>query len=67
MSIERYQGLLAAELLYARPWDSETARNTAIQSWLIHYNYHRPHTAIGDAPPAPRLPTGVTNIMPGNS
>ncbi|RRR20924.1 IS481 family transposase, partial [Brachybacterium saurashtrense] len=31
--------------------------------WLHHYNYHRPHTACGDQPPASRLHTGVDNVM----
>ncbi|MDU4680654.1 MAG: IS481 family transposase, partial [Cutibacterium avidum] len=31
--------------------------------WNIHYNYHRPHTACRDQPPATRLPEGVTNVM----
>jgi transposase InsO family protein len=62
-SIERYQRTLAAELLYARPWNSEGQRSEAIRTWLIHYNYHRPHTAAGHQPPASRLNTGVTNVM----
>ncbi|MFF0493786.1 IS481 family transposase, partial [Nocardia sp. NPDC004068] len=27
-----------------------------------HYNYHRPHSAAGNQPPASRLCTGVTNV-----
>jgi len=50
-------------LLYARPWTSEAERSDAIGTWLIHYNYHRPHTAARDQPPASRLKTGVTNLM----
>jgi transposase InsO family protein len=61
--VERYQRTLAAELLYARPWDSEAQRSEAISTWLVHYNYHRPHTAAGDQPPASRVKTGVTNVM----
>lgn len=61
--VERYQRTLASELLYARPWESEQQRNDAISTWLIHYTYHRPHTATRDQPPASRLETGVTNVM----
>lgn len=61
--VERYQRILAEELLYARAYNSETEREQAIQRWLVHYNYHRPHTAAGNQPPAARLPTGVTNVM----
>ena len=48
--VERYQRTLAMELLYARPWTSEQERAEAIGTWLIHYNYPRPHTAAGDQP-----------------
>ena len=59
--VERYQRILAEELLYARPFTSEADRARAIEVWNIHYNYHRPHTAAGDQPPAHRL-DGVTNV-----
>lgn len=61
--VERYNRILAEELLYARPYLSETERNQAVAIWNIHYNYHRPHTACGDQPPASRLHTGVDNVM----
>ena len=52
-----------AELAYARPWTSEAQRADYLQRWLIHYNYHRAHTAIGNQPPAALAPTTVTNVM----
>jgi transposase InsO family protein len=61
--VERYQRILAEELLYAHAYQSETDRSTALAKWLVHYNYHRPHTTAGNQPPASRLPTGVTNVM----
>ena len=61
--VERYQRVLAEELLYARTFTSEDQRAEAITQWNIHYNYHRPHTATGDQPPASRLRHGVTNVM----
>ncbi|WIX76837.1 IS481 family transposase [Amycolatopsis carbonis] len=61
--IERYNRILAEEFLYAHAWTSEHHRTTALAVWNIHYNYHRPHTAAGDQPPATRLDTGVTNVM----
>ena len=45
--VERYNRTLAEELLYARIWTSEAERAAAIQVWNLHYNYHRPHTAVG--------------------
>ncbi|MGP5268716.1 IS481 family transposase [Brachybacterium alimentarium] len=61
--IERYQRILADECLYARPYASENERREAIAVWVHHYDYHRPHTACGDQPPASRLHTGVDNVM----
>ena len=61
--IERYQRILTDECLYARAYDSEDERRDAIGVWNHHYNYHRPHTACGDQPPASRLHTGVDNVM----
>jgi transposase InsO family protein len=64
--VERYQRILAEELLYARQYLSEEQRSAAIAVWNIHYNYHRPHSAAGGLPPATRLTTGVTNLQPSS-
>lgn len=61
--IERYLRTLAEEVLYARPYDSEDERSAAIGVWNIHYNDHRPHSAVGGQPPATRLRTSVTNVQ----
>ncbi|WP_462417904.1 IS481 family transposase [Kytococcus sp. Marseille-QA3725] len=61
--VERYQRLLADECLYARPYASESDRSRAITIWVNHYNYHRPHTACHDQPPATRTPKRVNNVM----
>ncbi len=65
--VERYQRILAEELLYAREFDSEDARTSAIAVWNIHFNYHRPHSGAGGRPPASRLRDGVTNVQPSYS
>jgi len=65
--IERHNRTLAEELLYARVWTCEAERAAAIQTWDIHYNFHRAHTAIGDRPPASRCYAGVTNVMSQNT
>ena len=65
--VERYHRILAEEFLYARVWTSETQRAQAIPTWNVHYNYHRPHTAAGNQPPAQRLHAGVTNVMTNNN
>lgn len=65
--VERYQRILAEEVLYAREYGNENERSAAIATWNIHYNYHRPHNAAGGRPPASRLHTGVTNVRPSYS
>lgn len=60
--VERYNRILAEELLYAREWTSEQYRSHALGIWNIHYNYHRPHSAAGNRPSASRLHAGVTNV-----
>lgn len=40
--VERYNRILAEELLYARTWTSERQRSDAVAVWNVHYNYHRP-------------------------
>lgn len=49
--VERYQRILAEEFLYARTWTSEAERANALKTWNLHYNYHRPHTAVGNQHP----------------
>ena len=65
--VERYNRILSEEFLYARDWTSESERAAALTIWNIHYNYHRPHTAAGDRPPASRLRASVTNLMAQNN
>lgn len=62
--VERYNRIVAEELLCARTWTSEAERAAAIKIWNVHYNYHRAHTAAGDRrpPPASRVRAGVTNV-----
>ena len=65
--VERYQQTLAREVLYAAPYQCEQARRDRIQTWLTHYNYHRPHSAIRDQPPATRATTRVTKVIPSST
>ena len=53
--IERFHRTLADGWAYARLYDSETARRTALPAWLHFYNHHRARSAIGDQPPISRL------------
>jgi len=54
--VERFHRTLADEWAYARAYKSETARRKALPGWLHIYNHHRTHTALGNKPPASRVP-----------
>ncbi|GMA89804.1 hypothetical protein GCM10025869_03330 [Homoserinibacter gongjuensis] len=49
--VERFNRTLAAEWAYAKPYASEAERAAAYDTWLYHYNHHRPHTGIGGKTP----------------
>lgn len=61
--VERYNRLMVDEVLYTRPYTSEQARREALQVWVNHYNYHRPHTACDGQPPASQAPATINNVM----
>src|SRR5699024_9224921 len=61
--VERFQRITVDELLYAEVFESEQERRNRHGVWPHHYNYHRPHTACGDQPPASRLHASVDNVM----
>ncbi len=60
--VERYNRILAEELLYSREYTSEQQRRTAVEVWNVHYNYHRPHSTRGGRPPAAYRRHRVTNV-----
>ena len=45
--VERYNRLLADEVLYVRPYASEQARRDAIGVWVNHFNYRLMFGAAG--------------------
>jgi transposase InsO family protein len=53
--IERFHRTLADGWAFAKLYNSERARRKALPAFLHDYNHHRPHTAIGGAPPITRL------------
>ena len=61
--VERYNRILAEEVLYARSYASDDERRRALAVWNCHYNYHRPHTATGNQPPASKVHHHVINVM----
>lgn len=56
---ERWNQTLTREWAYDRPYTTNQQRLDSLTTWLHHYNWHRPHSAVG-GPPAIRLP--VNNL-----
>lgn len=54
---ERFNRTLLDEWAYARAYLTNDERIAALFTWLGDYNWNRPHTAIGNKPPASRLPS----------
>jgi transposase InsO family protein len=52
---ERFIKTLQAEWAYLKPYTSNQARLDDLNAFLQRYNHRRPHTAIGNRPPASRL------------
>ncbi|MBI2765460.1 MAG: transposase [Chloroflexi bacterium] len=52
---EAFNKTTQREWAYRRPYASNGDRLAALQPFLDDYNYARPHTAIGNRPPASRL------------
>jgi transposase InsO family protein/biotin operon repressor len=52
---EAFNKTLQREWAYRRPYPSNEGRLAALQTFLDDYNFARPHTAIGNRPPASRL------------
>ena len=59
---ERFVQTSLREWAYARPYVSSAQREAALQSFLHHYNWHRPHSALNRQPPMGRIPA-VSNLM----
>lgn len=52
---EAFNKTLQREWAYRRPYSSNAERIAALHPFLDDYNFVRPHTAIGNRPPASRL------------
>jgi transposase InsO family protein len=57
--VERFNLTLKWEWAYARPYVTNASRAEALERWLHHYNYHRPHMAHEG-----RTPITVLNNVP---
>jgi transposase InsO family protein len=59
---ERFIQTLLRRWAYYRPYNSSAERAAALDPWLKHYNFTRPHGSLSHKPPGSRL----TNV-PGNN
>ena len=62
---ERFIRTMLAEWAYGAIYRSSAERTGALAGWLIRYNRHRPHGALGHRPPAARL-AELRNNAPGS-
>jgi transposase InsO family protein len=53
--VERFIKPALLEWAYARVYRHSQDRRHALPAWLHHYNWHRPHTAVGGRPPITRV------------
>jgi len=62
---ERFIRTMLGEWAYGAIYRSSAERTAALGGWLIRYNHHRPHSALGHRPPAARL-AELRNNPPGS-
>jgi putative transposase len=49
---ERFIQTMKVEVIWTRDWDSAAELRAALEAWLVKYNHHRPHQALGWLTPA---------------
>ena len=64
--VERFVQTSLREWAYARPYRSSAQREAALQPFIHHYNWHRPHSALAHQPPMIRIPA-VNDLMKLNT
>ena len=60
---ERFIQTCLREWAYAEPYPTSAARTIALEHWLHHYNWHRPHSALQSNPPISRLNLDGHNLL----
>jgi transposase InsO family protein len=64
---ERFIQTLLREWVWARYYPSSDHRNSDLPLWLRHYNWHRPHASLNQAPPISRSAPDGYNLVRHNS
>ena len=60
---ERFIQTALREWAYAATYQTSQQRRQSLHDWLHHYNWHRPHTALGGCPPVARLALSRNNLL----
>jgi transposase InsO family protein len=60
---ERFIQTCLREWAYAEAYSTSDQRTVALDHWLHHYNWHRPHTALSYKPPISRLNLAGRNLL----
>jgi len=60
---ERFIQTLLREWAYAYVYPNSDVRTAELPFWIQHYNFHRPHSATGNNPPANRLGFRLNNVL----
>jgi transposase InsO family protein len=60
---ERFIQTCLREWAYAEAYPTSAERTIALDYWLHHYNWHRPHTALQSNPPISRLNLRGNNLL----
>jgi transposase InsO family protein len=58
---ERFIQTLTRRWAYGRTYNTSTERTAALDPWLNHYNFTRPHGALSHKPPGSRLTNAPRN------
>uniref|UniRef100_UPI00257FA0F0 integrase core domain-containing protein n=1 Tax=Oceanithermus sp. TaxID=2268145 RepID=UPI00257FA0F0 len=61
--VERFIRTLLNEWAYAHAYRSSDERNAHLPEWLHYYNWHRPHSSLGNQAPVSRLGVSVNNVV----
>jgi transposase InsO family protein len=60
---ERFIQTLQREWAYGRVFQTSADRTAALEPWLTHYNFTRPHGALSHKPPGTRLTNAPRNYI----
>ena len=60
---ERFIQTSLREWAYARSYQHSTVRAAHLLSFLHHYNWHRPHSALDHHPPISKLNLSMNNLL----